>query len=508
MDVPDDTMDEEIKPLCTRRPAIPLNEFPMDTLIHIQSFMDPADIISFRQCSKIMASATVHRTVWMDALRRVCAAHEVSILTYPMENMSLADLEHAATSPARFIAQISKDRAADDLIPAFSTRLFEPRLPKSSSPTEPLLGNVSMMRLIPGGRYLVTSSDTAHVCVWDLGYSPAAVINPYPFVSTVLPEEPTDLLIQPTTDHNGFRFLVYYTLGNLFVEIMVFEFYPAATTPALKRIAKRRVASTLNLKGYSFTQDRFTYHHEFLVTTWDFVEDTCATVHVYQNLMTITASPTSIIAQHAEGIVIVEIPPLHPSGTPAAEAVVEPVTPLPMLSHIHALFTDLSELYAFQADWHSSPDVPLVLDVFGVLVDGSNAYARCLVKSIAGGDNDLPSSMPVLMGVSRVPAETWDADMYGRLHFAGTHLVRTWPTSASIMVNAARVPARRQIEFESKTGWLWENARVETWVYDLDVVSGRLVALAGPLEIRVLDFLLPTQGILICIFARNLTYSA
>ncbi|KAJ7440153.1 hypothetical protein FB451DRAFT_1415324 [Mycena latifolia] len=476
----------------TLRPSIPLTEFPMDTLIHIQSFMDPADIISLRLSSKIMAAATTLRTVWMDALRRVCAAYEVSIWTYPIENMSLADLEHAATSPARFIAQLTKPRTTNDLIPAFLTRIFHPRLRKAS-PADPVLGQISLMRLIPGGRYLVTSTDTARIYLWDLGYSPAAVLNPYPLMSMVLLEAPAELLIQPTKDHKGFRLLVFYPVGNTLVEIMVFEIYPAAVNPVFTLIATRRVFSTLELSAVAFTPDRFTYHHEFLVTIWDFVEDTSATVHVYQHLRSITVSRTSIIAQHAEGIVIIEIPPLHPSGTPAAEAVVEPITPLTMLSHIYALFEVSSELYAAQSDWHSSPEAPIILDTFGILVDGANVYARCLVKPVPGSDADLPSTLPVLMGVSRVPAETWDADFYGRLHFMGTHLVRTWPTSSSILVNAAKIPARRQIEFESTTGWLWEMPSTgEGWTYDLDAMSGRLVALAAPTEIRVMDYLLPS----------------
>jgi hypothetical protein len=292
----------------------------------------------------------------------------------------------------------------------------------------------------------------------------------------------------------------------MLVEIMVFELYPAVEKPTFKCIAKRRIPSPA-LKVVALTPDRFTCHYEFLVTTWNFVEDTSATVHVYQALMSvrpylpapacliisqIIVSCTTIIAQHAEGIVIVEIPPLHPTGTPAADIVVEPVTPLTMLSHVHALFDDPSQLYTSQSDWHTSPDVPLVLDVFGILVDGSNAYARCLVKPVPGGDTDLPSTLPVLMGISRVPSETWDADFYGRLHFARTHLVRTWPTSSSLLVNAAKIPERRQIEFESKTGWLLELPNTaEVWLYDLDTMSGRMVALTEPTEIRVLDYLLP-----------------
>ncbi|KAJ7016004.1 hypothetical protein C8F04DRAFT_626851 [Mycena alexandri] len=478
------------KSACT--PASTLGEVPMDTLIHIQSFMDPLDIIALRQSSKTLASATLHRIVWMDALRRVCAGHEVSVLTYPIEKMSLRDLEHAATSPARFIAQISKDwssRADGGLVPAFSTRLLQPRLPKL---TPGHLGELLLMRLVPGGRYLVTTSDIGRMSIWDLGYGPAAILNPYPLLSTVLANTPTQILIQPTKDGKGIRILVYFTVF-IQTQITVFEVSPAATQPVFKVVAERRVPS-LTINACALTPDRFTYHCDFLITTWNFVEDTSATVHVYQRMLNITVTPTTIIGQHAEGIVVVDIPPLHPTGTPAAEAIVEPITPLPMLSHIHAVLGDVSDLYTTQSDWHSAPDVPIVIDCFGILVDGTNAYARCLIKTVPGEDLDLPCALPVLMGVTRVPPETWEVDFYGRLHFAGTHLVRTWPTGSSVMINVAAVPARRQIVFESKTSLLWEMPpQGELWAYDLDPMSGRFVTLASPTEIRILDYILPNM---------------
>ncbi|KAJ7666059.1 hypothetical protein DFH06DRAFT_266202 [Mycena polygramma] len=436
-----------------------------------------------------MASATGHRTVWMDALRRVCAAHEASVLTFPIENMSRTDLEHAATSPARFIAHISNDRPADALVPAFSTRLFQYRLPKLATGNP---GDIEFMRLIPGGRYLVTATAVGRISLWDLGHSPAAIINPYPLASTVLPHRPSQLLIQPTKDNQGFRILVWCDLGiNSALEVTVFEIHPAANTPVLKSIATHRIFSAM-IKAFALTPDRFTYHCDFVITTWDFVEDTSATVHVYRPMRSLTVFRNAIVGQHSDGIDIVEIPPLHSTGTPASELVVEPITPLPMFSHIHAVFEEFTNMYTAQSDWHTSPDVPVVLDVFGRLPDGSDAYARCMIKGVPGGDVDLPSAIPVLMGISRVPGETFDAEFYGRLHFSGSHFVRTWPVGDSIMVNAAKVPERRQIEFESKTAWLWDSpGESETWVYDLDPMSGRLVALAAPKEIRVMDYMLP-----------------
>jgi hypothetical protein len=60
------------------------------------------------------------------------------------------------------------------------------------------------------------------------------------------------------------------------------------------------------------------------------------------------------------------------------------------------------------------------------------------------------------------------------------------------MINAAKVPAGRQIEFESKTAYIWDMpSEAVNFLYDLDPMSGRLVALAAPTEIRILDYMLP-----------------
>lgn len=67
---------------------------------------------------------------------------------------------------------------------------------------------------------------------------------------------------------------------------MVFEIYPGADKPTLKCLAKRRIFAP-KLKAVALTPDRFTCHHDFLVTVWDFVEDTTAVVHVYQSLLSV-----------------------------------------------------------------------------------------------------------------------------------------------------------------------------------------------------------------------------
>jgi hypothetical protein len=73
------------------------------------------------------------------------------------------------------------------------------------------------------------------------------------------------------------------------VDVTVFEIYPAANKPMLKNIATHRIFSAA-IQAFALTPDRFTYHCDFLITTWDFVEGTSATVHVYQPMMSVRTS--------------------------------------------------------------------------------------------------------------------------------------------------------------------------------------------------------------------------
>ncbi|KAF7351312.1 hypothetical protein MSAN_01562700 [Mycena sanguinolenta] len=213
----------------------------------------------------------------------------------------------------------------DEQIPAFCTRIFHPRLPKSVAGS---YGETDLMRLIPGGRYLVTANGSARISVWDLGYSPVAIINPYPLTSVVLPFLASHLLIEPTKNQEGFRIVTLYPIANNLVDVLVYEIYPAAANPSFKQVAHRRINS-VEIQAVALHLDRFAYYCDFLLTIWDFVEDTSATVHLYQPLTNITVSPTTVIGRHENGIIVVDIPPLHPRGTPAADAVVEPITPPP-----------------------------------------------------------------------------------------------------------------------------------------------------------------------------------
>ena len=90
----------------------------------------------------------------------------------------MTELEHASLCPSRLSSLIHND------IPlrSFVTRILEPRTPSAGTDSEGKL-HCSNVFLIPGGRFLVVSSDHG-ICLWDLGihggkaprFRPVAVI--------------------------------------------------------------------------------------------------------------------------------------------------------------------------------------------------------------------------------------------------------------------------------------------------------------------------------------------
>lgn len=156
---------------------------------------------------------TVTRTVWLNALRRVCELNSLFTPSFPYDDMSLSELQRAATFGAapRFTRRLYKqesDAVSASLTP-FSRRIFAPRVTKSSNVASEQAGTLKTLDLVPGGRFLVITTDTL-VHLWDLGHDATKLIEPHALASILLPEpqcEPA-ISILPTEDGTGLEVMV------------------------------------------------------------------------------------------------------------------------------------------------------------------------------------------------------------------------------------------------------------------------------------------------------------
>jgi WD40 repeat protein len=106
-----------------------------------------------------MSDVTRERSVWIELLRRVCVQHDIYTPSFPLPEMSLDELEHAATACRRFSSRLRKDFLHHQIVWPHSIRSLEP--PQKGEEFENLC-------FLPGGRFLVTSHRTT-IKLWDLG---------------------------------------------------------------------------------------------------------------------------------------------------------------------------------------------------------------------------------------------------------------------------------------------------------------------------------------------------
>jgi hypothetical protein len=126
--------------------------------------------------------------------------------------MSISELEHAATSPARFRTLLRSQ--LNCLLPAmepYVKRILTPpsrgRLPKAALelgiPANAFTVPFSDIILVTGGRFLITRNELSLVQIWDLGFSASMAIHPYPIASHLEPGCGPEFYAQATADGNG-----------------------------------------------------------------------------------------------------------------------------------------------------------------------------------------------------------------------------------------------------------------------------------------------------------------
>ncbi|KAJ7645087.1 hypothetical protein DFH06DRAFT_954683, partial [Mycena polygramma] len=130
---------------------------PADILIAIIGFLPPYDILTLRTVSKSTSQVTRERSVWIDSLRRACIKHDIYTPSFPLAEMSLDELEHAATACGRFSSRLRHKFFEDCTVWPHHIRSLEPAGQEFEN-----------LRLIPGGRFLLTSHERT-IQLWDLG---------------------------------------------------------------------------------------------------------------------------------------------------------------------------------------------------------------------------------------------------------------------------------------------------------------------------------------------------
>lgn len=147
------------------------------------------------------------RTVWAEALRRICDLHSIFQPSFPVKDMSLKALEHAALSPARF-SHVARNKVVKEnkTLRVFSSLILKSewaaRFPNNSTHRK-----FEDFRLIPGGRFLITKSTLNVVHLWDLGLTSKETWGPNSVTSFSRSRDTNVVIldIRPTENGSGLR---------------------------------------------------------------------------------------------------------------------------------------------------------------------------------------------------------------------------------------------------------------------------------------------------------------
>ncbi|KAJ8516844.1 hypothetical protein ONZ45_g5916 [Pleurotus djamor] len=347
---------------CTRQ-CTGLLGLPLDTIIQVLSFILPMDILSVRKTCKQLMLASCQRIVWINAIRLVCAQRGIFTRSFPVKEMSLAQLEHAATSPFRFTNIIRKSTGSTTAQPV-AIRLLQPRLPKDMSGEN---GVFDSSYLVPGGRFLLTRSSRNLLQLWDLGYSADMMIKPESIASHHLGEGELQFDPDAQVTQDGQGLLVFLASENVF---RIFEVYPLSPSPTFKKVASIDVV----LGGrcvYVFTNKTIIYYMNRRLTVWDYMADTIATWTIRSaRVWDIAVSNSHITLLDQTGFSVHKIPPLRPRNTsepnPSSQPLSNPSMQAPLATVTYPITSVLK--VADNWSWYTSVNDtrPIHFDVIGI----------------------------------------------------------------------------------------------------------------------------------------------
>ncbi|KAJ3516439.1 hypothetical protein NMY22_g14212 [Coprinellus aureogranulatus] len=216
-------------------------KLPPDIVGYVLKRLDPVDIIAMRATCRSFYRVANSRSIWMAALDRVCEQHGIFKPTFPLEKMTLADLEHAASGPHRFVKFVNASSPTEPnyCIQPYLTRQMPCRKKAIEAGIPDGLYQATCLALIPGGRFLVTSGSgngttkEGMACLWDLGYNMHRPAKPYPIATIATGPSPI-MALSACASSDGKSILIAIVeqyIGSTVTQINIFSVNPLHRTP-------------------------------------------------------------------------------------------------------------------------------------------------------------------------------------------------------------------------------------------------------------------------------------
>jgi len=107
--------------------------------------------------------------LWANTVRRICVESDTYLPSYPLEKMTILELQRAALSPTLCRALLSKaDTVLGELVLDDASVLKATERKVVMGPWRAKESHTQCY-LVPGGRFLLTCGKTSGLCLWDVG---------------------------------------------------------------------------------------------------------------------------------------------------------------------------------------------------------------------------------------------------------------------------------------------------------------------------------------------------
>ncbi|KAJ7485798.1 hypothetical protein FB451DRAFT_1231091 [Mycena latifolia] len=473
-----------------------LKDIPHDVLLRIMSYTNVLDIIALRQVCTSLLAASYQRILWIQALRSLCAEKNIFLPSFPISEMTLPQLEHAATAGLRFLARMRREFTSSPFsgtLRPFSTRI----LSSAASATECFKNTI----LVPGGRFLLTSCGK-NVRIWDVGFHSGVVVNPYPIASTDVGHAYISrvAITQSSTNENEILVLVISRdspVVGLF--LTVYRICPSAEQAQFSLLATAPVPDGFPyLKGFSDSHAAVVTESES-VLLWNFRQDTWVRCDIFSSVHKITVCNNNLIAlvsdEQRGSIEIMKLPPMKPRHL-NDEPSLETVSPILTITAQPSTYAAAGRP-PFRGAETTTLDSPMHFDIHHYDEDDEITIKHYVLTAVEnGGKNGLPGCLPILVGESPLEQIMVMDAMSSCLHW---HNEETFQmtcinlneicTSISIFPSVDDAPAQRF------SGVLFAGGETEDGELDICPFSGRLClrTKAGDgSEVRIVDYLMPS----------------
>ncbi|KAJ3529115.1 hypothetical protein NMY22_g9131 [Coprinellus aureogranulatus] len=395
-------------------------KLPPDIVGYVLQHLDPVDILAMRATCRMFYRAAGSRSVWMAALDAVCDQHGIYKPTYPLGKMTLAELEHAALGPRRFISFVERtmDTTDEGGIQACGTRWYPCRKMADRAGQGDGLYNVTRLALVPGGRFLITAARArgaateGNACIWDLGYNLHSQIKPFPIATTpVYGYAIYDVSAFPSSDVRQLRITVLGVppSGNE-MRLAVYSIDPTSRFPRFKLEGEQRMGGMVNPHVH-YNEPIVVVKSEAFVHVWNWVEGKgCrwyfSGLDTQSNILFCGRTIVSVDNNH--DFVIWDIPETLPPADSAQELTTVLNYPKRICWQHDAGIEDLPERYLVATpSWqrHTPPHLCLTLDEEEMAPIDIRFYLFAVPKIGEREGAFLPAYLPTMGGKSSTLTE-------------------------------------------------------------------------------------------------------